>query len=74
MGAKYAPSVAKLCMHKWKEEQIYSGERPNLIFYRCYIDDIVMIWRGTETSLERLIPISMGSPFQEVGDKIALPI
>lgn len=35
-----------------KEEQIYSVERPNLTFYRRYIDDIMMIWKGTEDSLK----------------------
>lgn len=52
MGARYAPSVAKLFINKWEEEQIYSVERPNLKFYRGYIDNIVMIWKGMEVSLK----------------------
>lgn len=52
MGAKYTPSVANIFMNRWGEEQIYSAVRPNLILYRRYIDDILIIWKGTEESLQ----------------------
>lgn len=51
MGAKYAPSVANLFLNRWEEEQIYSVQRENLKMYRRYIEDIVIIWRGTEEEL-----------------------
>lgn len=43
MGARYAPSVANLFMNMWVEEQIYSIDRPQLKFYRCYIDDLIIL-------------------------------
>lgn len=52
MGAKYAPSIANLLLNKWEEEQIYSTNRSHLKFYRRYIDDIVIIWGGTEEELQ----------------------
>lgn len=52
MEAKYVPSVVNIFMNRWKEEQIYSIERPNLKSYRSYIDDIVIIWQGTEELLQ----------------------
>lgn len=52
MRAKYAPSVANLFLNKWEEEQIYSIERRYLKLYRRYIDNIVIVWGGTEVELQ----------------------
>lgn len=52
MGAKFAPCVANLFMALWEEESIFQ-ERPNqLKCYKCYIDDLIMIWEGDVNSLE----------------------
>ena len=52
MGAKYAPSVANIFLNHWEEEQIYSVERKNLRLYRRYIDDTIIVWRGSEEELQ----------------------
>lgn len=52
MGAKYAPSVANIFLNRWEEEQVFSTTRRNLKLYRRYIDDIVIVWRGTEEELQ----------------------
>lgn len=52
MGAKYAPSVANLFLNRWEEEQIFSVHRANLKLYRRYIDDIIIIWKGSEEELQ----------------------
>lgn len=52
MGAKYAPSVANIFLNRWEEEQIFSIRRKNLKLYHRYIDDIVIVWRGTEGELQ----------------------
>lgn len=44
MGAKYAPSVANLFMSYWEKDAIFSGNIPQLKFYKRYIDDIIIIW------------------------------
>lgn len=54
MGAKYAPSIANLFLNHWEEEQIYGVQRQNLKMYRRYIDDIMIIWKGTECELQAL--------------------
>lgn len=51
MGAKYAPSVANIFMARWEEEAIYSNVPENLILYKRFIDDCIVIWKGEETSL-----------------------
>lgn len=51
MGAKYAPSVANIFMAKWEEQAIYSDIPEDLVLYRRFIDDCVVIWKGDESSL-----------------------
>lgn len=53
MGAKYAPNVVNIYMNMWEEEQVFSINRPNLKLYRRYIDDNVIIWNGTEETLQQ---------------------
>lgn len=55
MGAKFAPSVANIVLNKWEEENIFNKARPEIGFYRRYIDDIILIWKGTETALKTFI-------------------
>lgn len=55
MGTKYAPSVANLFMSKWEEEDLFRRTRTEMEFYRRDIDDIFMIWSGTEESLKKFL-------------------
>lgn len=54
MGAKYAPSVANIFMTKWEEEAIYSDVPENVILYKRFIDDCIVIWKGDEISLTQM--------------------
>lgn len=50
MGAKYAPSVANLFMSHWEKDAIFSGGISELKFYKQHIDNIIIIWAGTQDS------------------------
>lgn len=50
MGAKFVPSLANLFMVRWEEGVIYSEITPKLLFWRRYIDD-VLLWSGSKESL-----------------------
>uniref|UniRef100_A0A8C5QZ70 Reverse transcriptase domain-containing protein n=1 Tax=Leptobrachium leishanense TaxID=445787 RepID=A0A8C5QZ70_9ANUR len=54
MGTNFAPSFANLFMAEWEEPLIQKGGE-NIILYRRYIDDILLIWGGGEQSLEEFI-------------------
>lgn len=47
MGARYAPSVANLVLHKWQHETINQQEWTELKIYKLYIDDIFVLWKGS---------------------------
>lgn len=51
MGARFAPSVAKMFMVEWEEEKIYQSRPKQLKMYKRYIDDVILIWNGDEESL-----------------------
>lgn len=51
MGAKYAPSLANLFMAKWEEDLVYTQSRPEVTLWARYIDDILLLWDGSETDL-----------------------
>ena len=51
MGAKYAPSVANVFMAEWEETAIYEDLPDQLILYKRFIDDCILIWRGDTESL-----------------------
>lgn len=51
MGAKYAPSVANLYMAEWEEDALYSRKPQQLLLFKRYIDDIIVIWAGDRESL-----------------------
>lgn len=55
MGAKFAPSMANLFMAKWEEDVIYSIRRLKLVLWRRYIDDVLLIWDGDQSSLDRFM-------------------
>ena len=52
MGAKFAPSVANAFMAQWEESVIYSNTPTQLVFYKRYIDDVLMVWKGTKETFE----------------------
>ena len=42
-------------MDMWEAEHIYGQNIPQLRHYRRYIDDLIILWDGTEDSLETFI-------------------
>lgn len=55
MGAKFAPSMANPFMAKWAEDIIYANPMPQLVFWRRYIDDFLLLWDGDMHSLQLFI-------------------
>lgn len=55
MDAKFAPSIVHLFMSKWKGDVIYANRRPELVVWRRYIDDVLLLWNGRMQSLEGFI-------------------
>lgn len=55
MWAKYAPSVANIFLNKWEEEVIYDNILADLQVYRRYRHDILLVWKGTESTLDEFI-------------------
>lgn len=51
MGAKFLPSIANLFMGEWEDKYIFPKKRKELLFYKQYIDDLMFIWEGPESSL-----------------------
>lgn len=47
MLTKFAPSVANLLMAHWEESVIFAPPWHELIFWRCYVDDVLFIWKGS---------------------------
>ncbi|CAI9595210.1 unnamed protein product, partial [Staurois parvus] len=69
MGAKFAPSLANLFMARWEEDLIYSRDWPQLIFYRRYIDDILLLWEGDEFTLLNFFTTTLN--FNELNIKLS---
>ena len=57
MGAKFAPSLANIFMAKWEEDVVYALERPEIVLWARYIDDILLLWKGDRTSLDTFMTI-----------------
>ncbi|XP_075462923.1 uncharacterized protein LOC142498600 [Ascaphus truei] len=54
MGTSFAPVYANLFMGWWESLFIFSSTNPfrkHIIFYRRFIDDLIMIWDGDSDSL-----------------------
>lgn len=51
MGAKFTPSVANLFMAQWEEESVYKHTPPELLLYKRYIDDVIILWKGNKEKL-----------------------
>lgn len=55
MGACYAPSVANIVLNKWELENIYHIPIKALMYYRRYIDDVILLWDGPLVELETFL-------------------
>uniref|UniRef100_A0A8C5WAS4 Reverse transcriptase domain-containing protein n=1 Tax=Leptobrachium leishanense TaxID=445787 RepID=A0A8C5WAS4_9ANUR len=57
MGTRFAPSYANLFMAHWENSAVWTGHGwgSSLVLYKCYIDDILIIWKGTKVQLEDFI-------------------
>ncbi len=54
MGTKVAPSLANVFMSDFEEKYIYTyGKQP--IFYKRFLDDLVMIWTHGQEELEKFL-------------------
>lgn len=52
MGLRYAPSMANIVLNKWEQETIHQKKWKELTFYKRYIDDIILLWEGSQVGLE----------------------
>ncbi|XP_040285898.1 uncharacterized protein LOC120999093 [Bufo bufo] len=55
MGTRFAPSYANLFLAQWEREFIDSHRGGDLVLWRRYIDDIILIWKGDQESLNKFI-------------------
>lgn len=51
MGVKFAPSLANLFIAQWEKDAIYAQQRPQIVLWVRYIDDILLLWDGSEADL-----------------------
>lgn len=55
MGACFAPNYANLFLGFWEEQYIYNQSKnlfcDKMVFWGRFIDDILLIWSGTESEL-----------------------
>uniref|UniRef100_A0A8C5LSF6 Reverse transcriptase domain-containing protein n=1 Tax=Leptobrachium leishanense TaxID=445787 RepID=A0A8C5LSF6_9ANUR len=56
MGTRFAPGYANLYMHSWEHQHVWSGVAGgDLVLWRRFIDDVIIIWRGDEISLRNFV-------------------
>jgi hypothetical protein len=55
MGTKCAPTYASLFMGKFEETYIIPKIRNSIMMYVRYIDDIFLIWKGSEEDLNKFL-------------------
>lgn len=57
IGANFAPSYANLTMGFWEAHNIWRNNLflAHVAFYGCYIDDVVIIWDGSETDVTAFV-------------------
>lgn len=55
MGACYSPSYAGLYMGKWENDFVFNSTKNSylnkIIYYGRYIDDVLLLWDGSEAEL-----------------------
>lgn len=51
IGAKFAPSLVNLLMAQWEENVVYALNRPELVLWARYINDILLLWQRDHASL-----------------------
>ena len=51
MGTICAPAYANIFVAQFEKQHIYPYITNNSILYLQYMDDIIMIWRGTKQEL-----------------------
>lgn len=56
-GAKYSQSLAILFMAQWEEDVVYALNRPELVLWARYIDNILLLWRGKRASLDAFMAV-----------------
>lgn len=54
-GGKYTPTVANLLMSQWEETSIFGKVIPEISLYKRYIDNITILWDGTEDNLRTFL-------------------
>lgn len=54
MGANFAPSFVNLFMGFWEEAATWRNNpySKNLVSYGRYIDDIIIIWQGDQSTVD----------------------
>lgn len=54
MGSKFAQSVANIFMPQWEQQVIYADKPKELLMYKRYIDDVLILWEREEKKLKRV--------------------
>lgn len=57
MGVVWAPAYACLHLELWEEEEVYPSPmyRDHVLTWLRYIDDLLMLWKGTLDSLHKFM-------------------
>lgn len=55
MGTKFTPSYANLFMGHFESQFIQNQHTwvENIVLYKCYIDDLVLIWDGSDADFAK---------------------
>lgn len=51
MGASFSPSVVNILMAHWKADVVFQDKPQQFRCYRCFIDNVFMIWKGDKANL-----------------------
>lgn len=58
MGSPFAPNYANVFMGLWEDRYIFNNPlAKNILFFKRYIDDILMGFTGSENELKALVTI-----------------
>lgn len=42
--------MANITLNKWESETIFKNRTKSLLFYKRYIDDVILLWEGSHSS------------------------